>query len=105
MSDTYQAIYQATKDSLRNCDVGQTVRECLDVQLSDLSHAVACIKQEMLNAALDMQQPSVVYRPKLSKDGSQWCALYGENLQDGVAGFGDTPALAMQNFNKAWVTQ
>lgn len=27
---------------------------------------------------------------KLSKDGNQWCFLWGENLQDGVAGFGDT---------------
>lgn len=24
------------------------------------------------------------------KDGNQWCFLYGENLQDGIAGFGDT---------------
>lgn len=23
-------------------------------------------------------------------DGDQWCALYGENLQEGTAGFGDT---------------
>ena len=28
-------------------------------------------------------------------DGDQWCALYGENLQEGVAGFGRTPAEAM----------
>lgn len=38
------------------------------------------------------------------KDGSQWCALYGEDLQIGIAGFGDTPFLAMvnlrDNFNK-----
>ena len=26
----------------------------------------------------------------LSKDGDQWCALYGEDLQVGVAGFGET---------------
>jgi hypothetical protein len=35
-------------------------------------------------------------------DGDKWCALYGENLQDGVAGFGDSPALAMADFNKNW---
>lgn len=33
--------------------------------------------------------PGVMYRPALSVDGNQWCALYGSNLQDGVAGFGD----------------
>jgi len=25
------------------------------------------------------------------KDGNQWCCLYGENLQEGIAGFGSTP--------------
>lgn len=48
--------------------------------------------------------PSAVYRPALSIDGNQWCALYGSNLQDGVAGFGDTPADAMREFDKAWAT-
>jgi hypothetical protein len=37
-------------------------------------------------------------------DGNQWCALYGDNLQDGVCGFGDSPAAAMQDFDMAWVT-
>lgn len=32
------------------------------------------------------------------KDGNQWCVLYGENLQVGIAGFGDTPYKAMQAF-------
>ena len=39
------------------------------------------------------------------KDGDKWCALYGEDLQSGIAGFGDTPFLAMadlrDNLNKA----
>ena len=52
----------------------------------------------------EMKRPSVLYRPKLSLDGDQWCALYGENLQEGVAGFGDTPAAAMAAFDKAWTT-
>lgn len=51
-----------------------------------------------------MTQPSVLYRPALSVDGNQWCALYGEDLQSGVAGFGDTPELAMVDFNKNWNT-
>ena len=32
---------------------------------------------------------------KLSKDGNAWCALVGENLQCGFAGFGDTPFKAL----------
>jgi hypothetical protein len=30
------------------------------------------------------------------KDGTQWCAMYGENLQVGIAGFGDTPFKAIE---------
>lgn len=51
-----------------------------------------------------MTQPSVLYRPTLGIDGNQWCALYGEDLMHGVAGFGDTPELAMIDFNKNWST-
>jgi len=57
------------------------------------------------NAAQCAQLPSVLYRPRLMADGTKWCALYGENLQEGVAGFGDTPAEAMHEFDKAWTTE
>ena len=30
------------------------------------------------------------YYLRLSLDGNQWCALIGEDLQEGIAGFGDT---------------
>jgi hypothetical protein len=46
--------------------------------------------------------PHVLMRPKLSIDGNQWCALYGDNLQDGVTGFGDSPQKAMKDFDKNW---
>lgn len=36
--------------------------------------------------------------PKFSKDGNQWCFIYGEFPNDCVAGFGDTPKKAMQDF-------
>jgi hypothetical protein len=39
-------------------------------------------------------------KPRLSKDGDMWFFLYGENLQDGVAGFGDTPYRAMVDFER-----
>lgn len=32
------------------------------------------------------------------KDGDQWCFLYGEDLQSGVAGFGETIADAAMDF-------
>lgn len=52
--------------------------------------------------ALDMRNPSMMLRPKLFIDGNQWCALYGENIQDGVAGFGDSPELAFLDFDRLW---
>lgn len=42
-----------------------------------------------------------VLKPSLTKDGNMWCALHGENLQVGVAGFGETPALALLAFERA----
>ena len=36
------------------------------------------------------------------KDGNQWCVLYGENIQDGIVGFGDTRLDAMLEFKKEY---
>lgn len=47
-------------------------------------------------------RPSSIYNLRLFIDGDKWCALYGENLQDGVAGFGNSPAEAYENFDKEW---
>jgi hypothetical protein len=35
-----------------------------------------------------------ILKPRFSKDGSMFCFLYGENLEDGVCGFGETPYAA-----------
>lgn len=51
-----------------------------------------------------LASPSAIYRPKVFIDGNQWCALYGEDLMSGVAGFGDTPADAVADFNRQWLT-
>lgn len=37
---------------------------------------------------------------KLSKSGNQWCFLWGENLEDGICGFGNTVFDAATNFYK-----
>ena len=57
----------------------------------------------IFNVAMsDLQTPHWRMRPKLSVDGNMWCALYGKNLQDGVAGFGESPDLAMRDFDNNW---
>lgn len=49
-------------------------------------------------------RPSAVFKLELSLDGDQYCALYGADLQSGCAGFGATPALAMEDFDNQWRT-
>ena len=47
-------------------------------------------------------RPFMLLRPKMYPDGNAWCALYGDDLQSGVCGFGETPELAAQDFDNNW---
>ena len=58
---------------------------------------------QMYANACDAGTPFVRLRPSMQIDGDQWCALYGDNLQDGVAAFGATPSKAEEAFNQAWL--
>ena len=51
----------------------------------------------------ERMRPFMLLRPRVFPDGNQWCALYGENLQDGVCAFGDTPAKAATQFDIEWL--
>lgn len=55
--------------------------------------------------SLDMRKPSMMLEPRIFIDGNKWCALYGDNIQDGVAGFGDSPEAAYRDFDRAWSTK
>lgn len=44
-------------------------------------------------------RPSKVFSPKIYPDGDMWCCLLGDNIQEGVVGFGKTPELACKNFD------
>ena len=52
---------------------------------------------------LERKRPFMLLRPKMFPDGDKWCALYGDNLQEGVAGFGNTPNLASIQFDIEWL--
>lgn len=67
-----------------------------------VAHAAAMTQETLRYAIGQYERPSVLFRPRLSIDGNQWCALYGDDLQSGVAGFGDSPELAMYDFDVAW---
>jgi hypothetical protein len=88
MANEYQAVYDA-----------------VNLNFSGASYLWPIVQQEIACVSMEMQRPSVLFRPSIEPDGNQWCALYGSNLQDGVAGFGDTPAQAMADFDKNWREQ
>jgi len=102
--DTYQPIYDAVRSRLSNGDIGQAVEAVMrDANFAHyVERAAIMITEEAVKAADAHAAPSAVYRPALSMDGDQWCALYGANLQDGVAGFGDSPSKAMADFDRNW---
>ncbi len=100
MSDTYDAVYNAVRSKISGGDVGHAVEQAIrDAGISHYANMAAVRIQE---AASEYDRPCVIWKPKLSIDGNQWCALYGDDLQSGVSGFGDSPAAAMYDFDKNW---
>ena len=67
----------------------------------DLCIATTKLTEEVMCS----QRPSTIFRPVIALDGNKWCALYGDNPQEGIAGFGDSPADAMVDFDKQWNTK
>ena len=100
MSDSHQAIYDAVRSRISNGDIGRAVENV--IRDADIGHHAAMASAGIQATAAHHERPSVLFRPSIYLDGNQWCALYGENLQDGVAGFGDTPADAMADFDTNW---
>jgi hypothetical protein len=64
-------------------------------------HEQAVINAQ-LNTEILRQRPHVLMQPRVFPDGNKWCALYGDDLMSGVAGFGDTPEGACYDFDMAW---
>jgi hypothetical protein len=70
--------------------------------LSNYMQALVDVAREV---QVEVTRPSVLFRPDLRLDGDQWSALLGENLMEGVCGWGATPDEAMRDFDRAWYTQ
>lgn len=54
---------------------------------------------------VDQLRPFIRLKTKISRDGNQWCVLYGDDLENGVAGFGDTPEQASVDFDHNWLNE
>ena len=99
MSD-YQAIYDAVRSRIGWCDMRDAIESA--IRGAGLDHHAAMVAETIRGAASEYERPSVLFKPDLTLDGNKWCALYGPDLQVGVAGFGDSPADAMRDFDRQW---
>lgn len=99
MTDSYQPIYDATRSRIGSCDAERAIRDACSL---DGSFAIDRVRIAFEEAAYNLATPSAIYRPRIAIDGSKWCALYGDNMREGVAGFGDSPAQAMADFDRNW---
>lgn len=73
-----------------------------DMVANAMCHAIAMSQDVFRQTIHPHGTPSAVYRPRVYKDGDKWCALYGDNIQVGVCGFGETPEKACWDFDEAW---
>lgn len=69
------------------------------VEIADERFHRLCERMEFIEScasAINMWTCITMLGIKPFKDGNQWCFLYGPNLQEGIAGFGDSI------FDAAW---
>jgi hypothetical protein len=101
--DSYQPIYDAVRSKISGGSISDAVESA--IRDSGIGHEAMMCGHALREVISDYGRPSAIYRPKVFMDGRAWCVLYGDNLQDGVAGFGDSPANAMWDFDKNWNAQ
>jgi len=70
-----------------------------------ISNSISNASDYWVDVARQTLRPFNQLKPKVFPDGNQWCALFGENLQDGVCAFGDTPNKASIAFDLAWLNE
>lgn len=80
---------------------------CLDMQQRRLpmievesKQALENISSQAIKKSLNNYQlgvSNILYQVSIAKDGDSWCALIGQNLQDGISGFGETVQEALRD--------
>lgn len=67
----------------------------------EISMTIYRAANSVIEAMGQFERPAMLLRPRLFPDGNQWCALYGDDLQMGIAGFGSTADEALRAFDRA----
>jgi len=94
----YDAVVQAVRSQFSYCNTDSVVEGAVSNAMSGMYS----LPERIEDIFREYSRPSTVYQPKLFKDGNSWCALFGDNIACGVAGFGDSPANAFYDFDKQW---
>ena len=77
--DTYQPIYDAVRSCIRNGDVGAAVE--MAFRNADLGNFAGQALYAVQRATEEYERPCVVFKARLYRDGDQWCAIVGDDLQ------------------------
>ena len=97
MGDNYQAVYDAIRSRFHGVDADSVIRDV--IRNLGIDHHVSMATDRITQSFMEYERPSVVFRPKVYKDGDQWCVLLGDNIQEGLSAFGDTVSKAMHQFD------
>lgn len=97
--DVRQAVYDAVRSRIGHVDVSSTI-ETVAREAFDFSWQKSRIEEAFQIVAGEMQRPCVVFRAALvfNQPAKKWWACYC----DRAFGQGDTPAAAMEAFDKGW---
>lgn len=103
MDNIYQPIYDAIRSRFSNSNPDNVIENYL--HSLGVSRSVEVCTQMIQEVITNYDRPCVLFKPKVYLDGNMWCALYGDNLQDGIAGFGETCEKAMLDFDNNFRNQ
>jgi len=72
-----------------------------------LLHDERLVFESKMNLIYDETVIMLVQRlgAKITKDGDEYCCLYGDNIQEGICGFGKNPYLAALDFRKEFLAR
>ena len=98
MNDIYQATYDVVSRKIGYFDAGELIDK-INCNFSNIDQYFRNAADEL---SYELTRPCILYKVIPFKDGNEWCALLGENIQDGICGFGKSPYLALKEFDNAF---
>ena len=96
-----------TKEELLKCwpdedDLKSIEDDCSDYRGIDYKQMPRAIYEFIEGKIENLEVANKSVNIKLTKDGNEYCFLLGENLQEGIAGFGKSILEALTKFKNVW---